>query len=323
MRKLSGMLAVVLLCMGMIGAAIGQSYPNKAVRLIVPFPPGGPADVLGRLIAQKFSETLKQPVVIDNRGGAGGTIGAEAVARAMPDGYTLLMGSTTTLAVSPSLYRNLSYDSKKAFEPIGLFASVPLTLVVNPNVPVNSVMDHIAYAKARPGKLFYASAGNGTQVHLTGEMFKTIAGIDVIHVPYKGGAFSMTALLAGDVQYMFESIQTTLPQIRAGKIKVLAVTSATRSPMLPNAPTVAESGLAGFEVTSWNGIVAPAGTSGEIVTRLNGEIRQALATKDFVDALANMGATPTHTTPGEFGNLIAREIGTWAAVAAKAAAKLD
>lgn len=323
MRKLSGMLAVVFLCLGMTGAAIGQSYPNKPVRLVVPFPPGGPADVLGRLIAQKFSESLKQPVVIDNRGGAGGTIGAEAVAHAIPDGYTLLMGSTTTLAVSPSLYRNLSYDSKKAFEPIGLFASVPLTLVINPNVPVNSVKELIAYAKARPGKLFYASAGNGTQVHLTGEMFKTIAGINVIHVPYKGGAFSMTALLAGDVQYMFESIQTTLPQIRAGKIKVLAVTSAARSPMLANAPTVAESGLPGFEVTSWNGIVAPAGTSAEIVTRLNGEIRQALATKDFVDALANMGATPTHTTPSEFGDLIAREIGTWAAVAAKAGAKLD
>jgi tripartite-type tricarboxylate transporter receptor subunit TctC len=200
---------------------------------------------------------------------------------------------------------------------------VPLTLVVNPNVPVNSVKELIAYAKARPGQLFYASAGNGTQVHLTGEMFKTIAGIDVIHVPYKGGAFSMTALLAGDLQYMFESIQTTLPHIRAGKIKVLAVTSATRSPMLPNAPTVAESGLPGFEVTSWNGIVAPAGTSGEIVTRLNGEIRQALATKDFVDTLANLGATPTYTTPSEFSGLIAREIATWAAVATKAGAKVD
>jgi len=309
--------------MGMAGAAIGQSYPNKAVRLVVPFPPGGPADVLGRLIAQKLAESLKQPVVIDNRGGAGGTIGAEIVARAMPDGYTLLMGSTTTLAVSPSLYRNLSYDPKKAFKPIGLFASVPLTLVVNPNVPVSTVKELIAYAKARPGKLFYGSAGNGTQVHLTGEMFKTIAGIDAVHVPYKGGAFSIPALLAGDVQYMFESIQATLPQIRAGKIKVLAVTSAARSPMLPNAPTVAESGLPGFEVTSWNGIVAPAGTSGEVVARLNGEIRQALAMKDFVDALANLGGAPTYTTPGEFSSLIAREIATWAAVATKAGAKVD
>ena len=323
MSKRLGILALVLVWMGMAGVAIAQSYPNKAVRLVVPFPPGGPADVLGRLIAQKLGESLKQPVVIDNRGGAGGTIGAEIVARAMPDGYTLLMGSTTTLAVSPSLYRNLSYDSKKAFEPIGLFASVPLTLVVNANVPVNSVKELIAYAKARPGQLFYASAGNGTQVHLTGEMFKTVAGIDVIHVPNKGGAFALTALIAGDLQYMFESIQATLPHIRAGKIRVLALTSATRSPMLPNAPTVAESGLTGFEVTSWNGIVAPAGTSGDIVTRLNGEIRQALAAKDFVDALANMGATPTYTTPGEFGDLIAREITTWAAVAAKAGAKLD
>jgi tripartite-type tricarboxylate transporter receptor subunit TctC len=306
--------AAILAVLLPLSPAAADEYPTKPVRLVVPFPPGGPADVLARVISQKLSDTLKQQVYIDNRGGAGGTIGSELVARAARDGYTLLFGSTTVLAVSPSLYAQLPYDPL-AFAPIGLFASVPLALVANRDIPVNTVAELIQYVKARPGKLFYGSAGNGTQVHFAGAMFKTLAGLDVMHVPYKGGAPAMAGMLAGEFAYEFDVPQTSLPYVRDGRIKMLAITSLKPSPLVPGVPTVAESALPGFEVISWNGLVAPPATPGDITGALNGAIKRILATPEMVDTLARLGASPTYSTPADMGALMTKELTTWRDVA--------
>lgn len=297
------------------GAAAAETYPARPVRVVVPFPPGGPSDVLARVITQKLSESLKQQFYVDNRGGAGGTLGAELVSRSPADGYTLLFGSTTILAVSPTMYPHLAYDPASAFSPIGLFASVPLSLVVNRDVPANSVPELIAYVKARPGQLFYGSAGNGTQVHFAGVLFKSRAGLDIAHVPYKGGGPAMAAMLTGEFQYMFDTPQSSLPYVRDGRIKMLALTSLTPSKLLPEYPTIAETALPGFEVISWNGLVAPAGTPRDIVTQVNRTLRDLTNNKDFVDVLANLGATPTYTTPEEMGALLKRDLVTWSNVA--------
>lgn len=296
------------------GAAAADPYPNKSVRVIVPFPPGGPSDVLARLITQKLTDTLKQQFYIDNRGGAGGTIGTAVVAHSVPDGYTLLFGSTTILSVSPTMYPTLDYDPATAFAAMGVFASVPLDLVVNRDVPVNSVPELIAYVKARPSNLFYGSAGNGTQVHFAAAMFKTMAGLDITHVPYKGGGPAMVGMMGGEFAYMFDTPQSSLPFVRDGRIKLLALTSLERSPLLPEYPTVSES-LAGFEVISWNGIVAPAGTPRDIVQRVNGALKTIDADPAFVETLAKLGATPITQTPEEMDALIKKELVRWRHVA--------
>ncbi|HEX9462176.1 MAG TPA: tripartite tricarboxylate transporter substrate-binding protein [Alphaproteobacteria bacterium] len=297
------------------GAALAETYPARPVRVVVPFPPGGPSDVLARVITQKLTESFSQQFYVDNHGGAGGTIGAGLVSHSPADGYTLLFGSTTILAVSPTMYPNLPYDPAAAFAPIGLFASVPLSLVVNRELPVSSVPELIAYVRARPGKLFYGSAGNGTQVHFAGVLFKSRAGLDIEHVPYKGGGPAMAAMLTGEFQYMFDTPQSSLPYARDGRVKMLALTSLTRSPLLPEYPTIAETALPGFEVISWNGLVAPAGTPREMVTQVNRKLRDLTNSKDFVDVLANLGATPTYSTPEEMGALLKRELVTWSNVA--------
>jgi len=254
-------LALIALSCGAV-LAQGTAYPTKPVRLVVPFPPAGTTDIIARAAAQKLSEAWGQQVVVDNRPGAAGNIGSELVSKAAPDGYTLEMGTVGTHAINPSLYAKMPYDHVRDFVPIVLVAGVPNVLVVNPSLPVNSVQELIAYAKANPGKINFASSGSGTSIHLSGEMFRTITGVDITHVPYKGSAPALTDLMGGQVQIMFDNLPSSLAFIKAGKLKALAVTSATRATALPDVPTMVEAGVPGFEASSWFGMLAPAGTSG-------------------------------------------------------------
>ena len=262
------------------------AIPPKPVKLVVPFPPGGPLDIVGRLIAQKLTEAWGQPVVVDNRPGAGGNIGADLVAKCAPDGYTILEGALSTHAVNVSLYAKMPYDPVKDFAPITLVAVTPNVLVVNPSLPVNSVKDLIAYAKANPGKLSFGSGSNGSAGHLAGELFKTEAGVDMVHIPYKGGAPALQALLAGDTQLMFDNLANSAAQIKAGKLKALAVTTAKRSKLAPELPTMAEAGLPGFDISTWFGLFAPAGTPKEIVAKWNAEVTRILNSPEMRERLA-------------------------------------
>jgi len=249
-------------------ATLPQDYPSRPIRIIVPFPGGGTADLLARQIAQTMSEALRQQVLIENRTGAGGNIGADLAAKSKPDGYTLLMGTVSTHAINPNLYAKMPYDPVKDFAPVTMVARMPNLLVVHPSVPAKNVAELIALAKARPGALAFASAGNGTTQHLAGELFKKMAGVDMIHVPYKGNAPAVTDLVGGQVQVMFDNIPVSLQQVRAGKLRALAVTGPVRSPVLQDLPTVAEAGLPGYSITSWFGLYAPSGTSPQIIARL-------------------------------------------------------
>ena len=267
-----------------------QTYPTKPIRIVVPFPAGGTTDVLARAAAQKLTESLGQPAVVDNRPGAGGNIGAELVAKSPPDGYTLLMGTVGTHAINPSLYPKMPYDHVKDFAPVILVAGVPNVLVINPALPVNSVQELIAYAKANPGKLNFASSGNGTSIHLSGELFKTMAGVQMTHVPYKGSAPALQDLVGGQVQLMFDNLPSSLALIKGGKLKALAVTSSARAAALPDVPTLAESGLPGFEASSWFGLLAPAGTPQPIILKVNGDVAKWLASPEAKEKLLAQGA---------------------------------
>ena len=262
---LLALLAVPLASLVGPAPAAAQAFPNKPVRLVVPFPPGGPLDTVGRALAQKLTEAWGQSVIVDNRPGAGGNIGADLVAKAAPDGYTVVMGALSTHAVNPSLYAKMPYDAVKDFAPITLVAITPNVLVVNPSLPVNSVRELVAYAKANPGKLAFGSGSNGSAGHLAGELFKADTGTDLLHVPFKGAAPAMQALLSGDIQLMFDNLASASAQVKAGKLKALAVTTARRSPLAPDLPTMAESGVPGFDISTWFGLLAPAGTPPEIV----------------------------------------------------------
>ncbi|HEY4137833.1 MAG TPA: tripartite tricarboxylate transporter substrate binding protein, partial [Casimicrobiaceae bacterium] len=265
--------------------ATGQStYPTKPVRLVVPFPAAGTTDIIARATAQKLSEAWGQQVIVDNRPGAAGNIGSELVAKSAPDGYTLLMGTVGTHAINPSLYAKMPYDHVKDFAPVILVAGVPNVLVVNPELPVKSVPELIAYAKANPGKLNFASSGSGTSIHLSGELFKAMTGVQMTHVPYKGSAPALTDLVGGQVQLMFDNLPSSLAFIKAGKLRAIAVTSKARAAALPDVPTVAES-IPGFEASSWFGILAPAGTPPDIIARINGEVTRWLATPEAKDKL--------------------------------------
>src|SRR5512144_2335881 len=281
-----------LLVAGFAAGAWAQDYPTKPIRIVVPFPPGGATDLLARAVAQRLTEKWGQAVLVDNRPGAGGNIGSELVAKSAPDGYTLEMGTVGTHSINASLYAKMPYDHVKDFVPIILVAGVPNVLVVNPALPVNSVQELVAYAKANPGKLNFASSGNGTSIHLSGELFKVMAGVQMTHVPYKGSAPALQDLIGGQVQLMFDNLPPSLPQIKAGKLRALAVTTATRSPALPDLPTIAESGLPGFEASSWFGIVAPAGTPPAIVAKLNAEVAKWLASPEAQEKLLALGANP-------------------------------
>ena len=295
-------------------AAAAQNYPAKAIRMIVPFPPGGPNDILGRVVAQKLAEQLGQQVVVDNRGGAGGIIGAELAARAVPDGYTLLFGGTAPLAITPGMHKNLPYDPTRDFAAVSLVGTAPSMLIAHPAVPVKTIKDLIDLAKAKPGQLNFASAGIGTPPHLAGELFKSMAGVDMVHVPYKGGGPALTDLLAGQVGLYFSGISSALPFVRDGRLRGIAVTSAKRTAVVPDMPTIAESGLPGFEVGNWYAILAPAATPQVIVTRLNTEINKVLAVAEVRKRFLDLAADPTGSTPGELAAYIRSEIVKWAKV---------
>ena len=316
-RVLPGLLAVLS------AGASAQTYPNHPIRLVVPFPPGGTTDILAREVGERLTATLGQTVVIDNRPGAGGNIGADIVAKAAPDGYTLLMATVGTHAINASLYRKLPYDHIKDFAPVVLVAGVPNVLEVTPSLPVHSVAELIKLAKEKPGQLNFASSGNGTSIHLSGELFKTMAGVDMTHVPYKGSAFALTDLIAGQVQLMFDNLPSSLPHIKAGKLRAIAVTSAQRAPALPDVPTIAESGLPGFEASAWFGIVAPAGTPPAIVNRINAEVNQWLHSPEAADKLLAQGAIAAGGTPEQFVAHIRAETDKWAKVVKASGAKVD
>ncbi|HVF65905.1 MAG TPA: tripartite tricarboxylate transporter substrate binding protein [Casimicrobiaceae bacterium] len=316
------MVAAIVLTVAPITNA-QTTYPNKPIRVVVPFPAGGTTDILARAAAQKMSDAWGQPAVVDNRPGAAGNIGSELVAKAPNDGYTLLMGTVGTHAINASLYSKMPYDHVKDFVPIVLVAGVPNVLVVHPSVPANSVKELIAYGKANPGKLNFASSGSGTSIHLAGELFKVSTGVAMQHVPYKGSAPAISDLLGGQVQLMFDNLPSALPHIKGGKLKALAVTSATRAPALPDVPTVAEAGIPGFEASSWFGLLAPAGTSRDIVTKINGDVAKWLATADAKEKLTAAGANVFGGTPEDFAKHIAAETTKWAKVVKESGAKVD
>jgi tripartite-type tricarboxylate transporter receptor subunit TctC len=303
--------------------ATGQSYPSRPIRLVVPFPAAGTTDLLARAMAQKLSEALGQQVVVDNHPGAGGNIGADLVAKSAPDGYTLLMGTVGTHAINVSLYARMPYDAVKDFVPVVLVAGVPNVLVVNPALPVKTVADLIKLAKDQPGVINFASSGNGTSIHLSGELFKSLTGVQMTHVPYKGSAPALTDLIGGQVQVMFDNLPSALPQIKAGKLRAIAVTSIKRAPALPDLPTIAESGVPGFEASSWFGILAPAGTPREIVLRINREANKALQGAEMKEKLLAQGAEAVGNSPEFFVDYIRSETTKWAKVVKDSGAKVD
>jgi tripartite-type tricarboxylate transporter receptor subunit TctC len=303
-------------------ASWAQNYPTRPVRLIVPFATGGGADIIARTVAQKLSEAYGQQFVVENRPGAAGNIGVELVARSPADGYTLLLNSSN-FSTNVSLFSKLNFDPIKDFEPISLLAAAPYVLVVHPSLPVRTVKDLIAVARASPGKLTYGSAGNGTPAHLGMELIKATAKIDMVHVPYKGSIPHLSDLVAGQIAAGFDNVLSSVPLVRAGRLRAIAVSGATRSPALPEVPTVAESGLPGFDVTVWNGILAPAGTPREITARLHSEIISALQKPDVRSRMAGLGVDIIGSTPQEFAAFIRRDIDKWAAVIKVSGARLD
>ncbi len=304
-------------------ASAPPAYPDKPLRLIVPFPPGGGADTLARLIMARVAPALGQPIVVENRPGAGGNVGAESVARAEPDGYTLLYGTNGTHAINPHLYRELRFDPVKDLAPVSRMTEIAAVLVVHPKLPVQSVPELIQYARAHPGKINFASAGNGTTSHLAGEMFKAAAGIDVVHIPYRGGAAAIADLVSGQVQMMIEVMPNALPLARDGRVRALAVTTAQRSASAPDLPTLAETGMRGFEASAWDGIFVPAATPPAIVARLNAAIRAALEEPELVAALRARGATPVPSTPEAFARHIAASSELWGRAVRTSGAKID
>lgn len=300
-----------------------SDYPNKPIRLIVPFPAGGSTDIVGRVVAQKLSERLGQQVIVDNRGGAGGTIGTDAAAKAAPDGYTLTIGTTSTHAVAAGAYSKLSYHPSKDFAPVSLVAITPYLLVVNPQVKANNLREFVALAKTMPGKMNYASAGNGSTTHLAMEMLKDAAQIDLQHIPYKGNGPADLALLANEVQGVFGSMPALLQHTKAGKLRPLAVGTSQRSPALPDVPTVAELGYPGFEAALWLGVLAPAGTPKPIIDRLHKELAAIIPTTDFKLAMERNGADALGNTPEQFAKLIADESGRYVKVVKAIGLKLD
>ena len=303
--------------------AFAQGYPAKPIHFIVPYPAGGPLDTVARLLAQKVSESVKEPVVVENKPGAGGNIGADAVAKSPPDGYTILMGAVATHAINPTLYANIPYDPVRDFAPITQVASTPNVLVVNPSLPVSSVKEFIAYAKAHPGELNFGSGSTGSAGHLAGELFDTMAGVKMVHVPYKGAGPAMQDLIGGQIQLMFDNLASSLGQIRAGRVKALAVTTAKRSSLAPELPTIAESGLPGFDISTWFGVFAPGGTPPEVVRRLHDEFVKALDAPDVRAAMLKLGAEPVGNTPAQFAAYIHAEAQKYAKVIKASGAKVD
>lgn len=303
--------------------ALDSSYPNRLIRIIVPFAPGGPADTMARIVANRLSGALRQSVILENRPGAGGTIGAKAAATADPDGYTLMYANTATLVVAPNVYANPGYDAMAQFVPIALVAVSYNILVMNPSFPVNSVQELIAYAKAHPGSINFASPGNGTPPHMVGELFKQRAGIDIVHVPYKATAATLTDIMSGQVQMTFENPSVLVPLIHEGKLKALAVTGESRNPQIPNVPTMIESGLADFVSMSFTGLLGPAGIPGAIVARLNAEVNAGLRSTEMSMTLEKLGVAARPGSPEDFAAFLAKENHLWASVAKSAGIRIE
>ncbi|HTK00467.1 MAG TPA: tripartite tricarboxylate transporter substrate binding protein [Bordetella sp.] len=304
-------------------AASAQTYPDKPIHLIVPFPPGGVADIIARPIAEKLTTALGQSVIVENRGGATGTIGASYVARSAPDGYTLLLGTTNEIAMSPTLYSTLPYDPNKDFAPVAIVAQFPNVLVVGPTVKADKLADLTAQAKAKPKNLTFASSGQGSTNHLTAELYQNEAGVQITHIPYKGGGPALVDLTGGHVDAMFATLPSAVTLIKAGKLHALAVTGESRSAALPDVPTAKESGLPGVVVTTWNGVIAPAGTPPAIIDKLTQALKQAVADPGIQQKLAAVGAEPMYTPPQEFAGIIRDDYARWSALIKKAGIKVD
>ncbi len=305
------------------GTALAQAYPSKPVRLMVPFPPGGPADILSRVMARSLSEGLSQQMIIENRAGAGGTSALEVVAKSAADGYTLGLGSNSTFSIAPLLYKNLSYDPFKSFAPISLIARSSSVVVINASIPANTLQEFIAYAKTRSGQINHGSNGSGTTPHLSALLFQSMAGVKFVHVPYKGVAPMTTGLIANQVQAAFIISAGLEQHVRSGKLKALAVAGTKRLRQLPEVPTAAEAGLPGFETYTWFGMAAPAGTPAAVLQRLNGEIKRSLETKEVLEVLINQGFEPESTTPEQFMQYITLEAHKWAPIVKAAGMKID
>ncbi len=305
-----------------VSAQAPDAWPSKPVRLLLPFPPGGPTDILGRIVSDRLSAALGQPVVVENRGGAGGNVGAEAAAKSAPDGYTILLVSNP-IAISPSLYTRLNYDPQKDFAPVGLLATVPNVMVTHPSVPAHTLQEFIALAKSKPGGMNFGSGGAGTSNHAAGELFNIVAGVKLVHVPYKGVNLAMNDVLAGQIQLVVIGVPAAGPHIKAGRLRALAVIAPQRLPALPDVPTVAEAGLPNFEVTTWYGVLAPAGTPKAIVGRLNSELVRIMHSPELKDRLAAMATEPATGTPEEFADFIKRETAKWGEVVRQAGLKAD
>jgi len=314
----------VLLGAALISTSVSAlDYPSRPIRYIVPFAPGGPTDIMSRAFAEKIGAAWGQQVVVDNRGGAGGTIGAEVVARSAPDGYTVMIGHVGTHAINVSLYQKVGYDPVKDFQPISLLATLPFVLVVNAGLAPRNVKELLVLARAKPGSINFASAGSGGPTHLAGEMFKSAAAIDIVHIPYKGNAAALTELAGGQVQMMFSNMLTAMPHVRTGRLRALAVSTAKRSPQAPDLPTVAESGVPGFDVAPWYGVLAPAGLPAPLVAKWNREIVRIVPLPDMKEKFVAQGIDLASSTPAEFGALIKSEIPKWRKVVKDTGAKAD
>ncbi len=318
--------SALILCAAVLaaGGAYAQSeYPGKPIRLVLGFPPGGISDVLARAIGAKLYTAMGQQVLVDNRAGAGTTIASDLVAKSPPDGYTLFMQDITTHAINASLYRKLPYDSVKDFTPVALVATTPLMLLVHPSLPVKSLKELIALAKSKPGQIVYASSGNGTILHLSTERLKSMVGIDMVHVPYKGSAPAVQALLGGEVAVSFSTMPPALPNVKAGKLRALGVTGAQRSPAVPDVPTISEAGLKGYEMVLYSGIIGPAGIPRDVVNKLNAEIAKAVNSSDFRQTLATIGAEPVTLTPEQFAAHLRSDIDKLGAIVRAVGARVD
>jgi len=317
------LLAIALALPAGTGSAQTTGFPDKPLRFIVGFTPGGPSDIIARALGQKLADLWAQQVVIENRPGAGGNIAAELAAKSAPDGTTWLLGNNSILATNQSLYAKLAYDPVRDFAPVALVAIQPNILVVNPGVPAGSVKELIALAKAKPGELNYASSGSGAAAHLAGELFKTMAGVEMVHVPYKGAQPALTDVIAGQAQLMFATSASVIPYIKAGRLRALAVTTAQRSGVVPELPTLSEAGVPGFEAITWHGVVVPAATPAPLVGRLNADIVKVLGMRDLRERLESLGAEITTGTPRDFADYIAREIPKWAKVVKDSGARAE
>ncbi len=319
MRRFCTMVLFALLS----GNAFAQAYPSRPIHLVVPFPAGGPTDVIARAIGQKLSDAVGQPVVIDNKPGAGGAIGSEAVAHSAPDGYTVVIGTSSTHSIGPALNPKTPYKVERDFAPVSLVATAPNVLIVSPKLPVNSVRELIALAKAQPGKLNYATSGVGTIVHLSSVLFANMAGIDIVHVPYKGVTQALPDIMSGQIALMFDNIVGVLPRVKAGQEKAIAVTSLKRSALAPNIPTVAESGLPGYESETYFGVFAPAGTPDAVVTKLSQDLAQVLKRPDLKELLATQGAEAVGSDPAKLAAVVRADTAKWEKVIKAAGVKIE